>query len=103
MPPTEAARDRCFDGAGAALNGKVLARVRVEIATVSHDGGGEQQDLQRDGLVVEERRERKGDEGLQQLDLRHPRDAAHRQPRVPGEEPDPLREQRDIEQPEPWF
>jgi hypothetical protein len=66
-------------------------------------GGGEQQDLQRDGLAVEVGGQRERHEGLQQLHLRHPRDAAHRHAGIPREESDPLRKHRDIQQRQPWL
>ena len=61
-----------------------MSERRLAAATAGGDrdrrqhGGGEQHDLRRDGLAVEERRQCKGDKGLQQLDLRNPRDAAYR-------------------------
>ena len=51
--------------------------------------------MRRDGLAGKCRRQREGDKGLQQLHLRHPRNAAHRHAGIPGEEADPLRELSD--------
>ena len=54
-------------------------RVRVEIATVATTAAANSTICGVIGLADEVRRQREGDEGLQQLHLRHPRDAAHRQ------------------------
>src|SRR5512140_2515459 len=60
----------CCGQSGTTALRPVLERRRAPRARADcdggDDGGGEQQDLQRDGLAVEEGRERKGDEGLQQ-------------------------------------
>ena len=83
--------------------GILRARVRVLIATVATTAAANSRICSVIGFAVEESRQREGDEGLQQLHLRNPRNAAHRQAGIPCKESDPLRKQRDVKQREPWF